>query len=304
MKHHYLQLIIVSTLSLLILSSCWPEPTITVNPQTLEIPFEGSTDTIRIYSNYNWSAVSTSPAVSITPKTGSTDIPAVIVVDKNKDGIQREIVVTFSTFNYKSVSQANVVIKQGYEKPFISLTPSTLSARHTVDTLTAYILANNTWVSYCKNSMVTITPSEGNSDDKPKTLTIIVPRNNSNKEKQYIVTFSSSSAVTEDIIQSQITINQEREPDPLLNIEPRTITSDKKSESFIIKVSSNHRWGAVVSERITFINPPSGEPGTTDMSVSISENDTGKDLKHFVAFEVNSPISLIRDTLFIYQKAD
>ncbi len=295
----YASLLFLLALCLGVTTSCkHPDPYISIDHSHVNCDYKGITDTVIVTSNYNWSAATTSPTITITPSSGSKDIPAIVVVDRNKDGVTKNMIVTFSSYNYSKVAQADYTITQTFDSPSISISPSSISAPHTVDTVSISLVSNFTW-SAVDCGVIKVRPSAGTGADTARIITIAIPENTGIDDISHNVSFVCYNSEISDTV--HLAIRQKGEPDPTISIEPDHATVAKEGGVVTVKVTSNYKWGSQVSDLISDISPSYAAAGTYSVNVNVPVNTTSSSYDHFVIFTSFSHHAEASDTLFIKQ---
>ncbi|MBR5735575.1 MAG: hypothetical protein IKX60_02115 [Bacteroidales bacterium] len=82
-------LTILSSISLLLVAGCHPEPFLTVNPTSLSFSQDGGSQTVKVSANYPWTAYVSGPGLTVDPSSGEGE--ATVTVTAMAAGSTSEI---------------------------------------------------------------------------------------------------------------------------------------------------------------------------------------------------------------------
>lgn len=279
-----------------VLSSCAPEPYISVNQDSFEIGYEGGSVEVIVTSNYVWRTTSTSSdVVTVDPPYGSSGDTTTIYVLPNEDGIPKDLQIMFSCTSSKTYSKVNVNVHQGFAQPDIYAKADIKEIPYSMTNVSIILSSNFVWTSSYDRSRLTLTPSTGQAGNDTIIATFYENREDTILKNK--IDFVCSSIALSDT--SSIIINQGVAPAPSISVTPKEKSVGAYGSSISVSVKSIYPWTASASEELTLSS--GGSTGDSDVTVTVPENLSNEDKKYFVEFISSRGETVVRDSLKISQ---
>lgn len=279
-------------------------PRLAIDPMELHFTPEGGQDdakTLTVTANETWtySGPSWLTITDITPVPDPDDPDYDPDAEVNpNDKILQVVAATNSTqnprmayiqFQSESGIRVNVLVVQEGKIPELSVVPTSLTFPAAGGNDTVQVTANEAW-NYTAPAWLTvtdITPAPGPDDPVSynKTLRVTAAANSSTSPRVNVITFTSVSGLTENLLVTQ----EAQAPAPTLDIFPQTLTFDPQGETLDIQVFSNEAWNLTVPAWLTAsINSGTGN---AVVHLTAAANNSGSDLSGTVTAQSTSQLT-------------
>lgn len=264
-------------------AACEPEliPEITVEPNTINAPFEGKAFEVNVKANCEWVAVSDIESVQITPASGNKDGKATVTVAPNILTSSIKSSIHFYQKENMEVSLAELAVEQvGFVSDFnIEGTDEKASAEGGIVKWT--ITSNCPWELVKDKCAEKLTFNIEKGDVGTSVLEITVPSTLSDKETKFDVVFSlptTEEEITVELVQSAFELE--------FNIEGADAVAPSEGGTITWTVTSNCAW--MINRRgctsgLSF-DLMIGDKGTSTLNIKVPANNTKDAIEYTVSF--------------------
>lgn len=266
--------------------SCKKEPTLSVSPSTInQIPTSGSTVSLSVDTNNEWTASATQSWVHISPSSGGSGKTSVTVtVDANSSNDDRTANITFSSAGLTS----SVTINQS-QLDAIILSSSTEEVGSEGKTITVQIKSNVEYQVEISDSWIKRTTTKGMKDYSE---TFQVEANTTYNPREGRIVIKSGS------ISGTVVVKQAQ--NDALIVSTRTFEMPAEGGNAKVKVSSNVGCVATVIEGEKWIsNVTTKALADYDFTFNVAANDTYEDRVGMIL--ISDEAGTLTDTVTINQ---
>ena len=270
-----------------------------------EVPWVGGTRTYKVVSpDAPWSAGTAYSSIitDITPSAGTaTDESGVTITatfSQNNDSTTRDAYI-YAAIPGGITQRSSWARQQAYGNASISVTPDYI--RNVPSGGSAYtILVTSTepWrglTSY--PDIVTFSPTTGGSGTTE--VSVSVSANDSASRFAQVYFYREGSPASNPAV---LTISQLPNENISISVAPDSVTGyTGEGGTFTAEVTSTNNWSVYLYDTNLLVSPTTGTSGTTQVSVTISRNDTGSERNLKATFYIGNITTGVRDELNVQQ---
>lgn len=236
-------------------------PGLNFSKPTLNISnIDGSTDTLIINSNINWT-VSIDQSWLTVNKTSGTNNDTLVVVATENTGNTRTAILTVNSPNLES----QIITINQASKIQITVPTTTVSIANTTTASAVSIASNTTWDATTDVNWLTLTPANGNGDG---TISITPSANPTTSARTATITIASPDGTMKTVTVSQAGA------DPIITLQKTTISFTDSISTDSVIITSNGPWSANSDVSWLSVSPASGT-GNDTIIITAEPNTSG-----------------------------
>lgn len=239
-------------------------PQISVQVQDIEIEAAGSTRTINVTSNTNWTASTSVGWIEIRQGNGSQNSSFTIIVLQNTES-ERTAWIHVQV-NRGTASQDIKVTQKGAITPSLTVDPKSLSFTATGGENSFTITSNTSWTVSSDQSWCTVSPTSGSNDG---TVTIKADENKSTTSRSANITVKYGDK------SEPVTVSQAA-ADVQLSVAPISLSFTENGGSEDITITCNSDWTVSSNQTWCTVSPASGSSNGKVTVTAIANDSNGE----------------------------
>lgn len=227
-------------------------PVLNVSTNTIALAaVQGSSNSIDITSNLNWTAVSDQSWLIVSSGQGTGNAKLTLTANANPTIIARTATITISG---KGLSPLTVTVTQAAGAPVLTVSSNNLIITATPNSTKSFVIYSNVnWTVVSDQPWLNPNTNYGTNS---ATITLSAQQNQANEPRTATVTVSGANVATQ-----IITVTQDAGI-PILNISTNTITINKDNIG-TFNIQSNISWSIVSNQTWLTTNVSSGSRNAT-----------------------------------------
>ena len=234
---------------------------ITVSPTTANVPKDGSTETLTITSNVDWTATTDQNWCTVNPTSGSNDGTIDVSIAENNLKKLRTAHVKVKSPN---VQDAVMTITQAAGDPRLKASPATIDIDYNSSEVPCGVESNITWYVNTDADWTKPFPTDGSNNGH---VDVHIDKNYTTSTRNATLTFHNEG----NSLIYTIDVSQGAYAGPALALSSTTIQANAGGAEKSIDVLSNKSWTVTKNEDWVGITPITGE-NDGHFTVSVGSN--------------------------------
>ena len=260
------------------------------------VPAEGATVPVQIVADNPWTASSPYSWVTLTQTTGgSGETNTTAVWAPNTDNSYREAYLTISSDT--RTSRSSWLRQDGENMPYTTVTPSTmLNYPYSGGTFDVELFCSESWEAWLMDTAITASPMSGQSGTT--IVTVSVDPNDGGPQRSLVIQFQGETYANH----ANLYVFQQEDPTASISISPQTVTGFTAEGGQIqVQLSASVDWRGYLYDGNLLASPSSGTSGSTQVTMTVTENTTGADRTLRYRFFLGESPNLIYTELTVQQ---